>query len=158
MPYRTTTFWLLQGPGWLLLAYLIVAQGVSALDYRIGVTMGTQESADIITEVGVAFWYGFAFGDLVIYVPLLAVGLVGQWFRRVWTDVALVAALGITAYWPVVCLAAVVSARDSEGWLLSNETGYWLVLPVITIWGAWGLWWQTRRFGLEIHHDREEHR
>jgi hypothetical protein len=145
MPYRKAVFWILQGPGWLLLAYLIVAQGVSALDYRLGVTMGTQESADVITEVGVAFWYGFAFGDLVIYIPLLAVGLIGQWFHRVWTDVVLIAALGITAYWPVVCLAAVVAARGSEGWLLSNETGYWLVLPVITMWGAWGLWQQCRK-------------
>ena len=145
MSDQKTTFWIMQGPGWLLLAYLVVAQGVSALDYGLGVTMGTQESADVISEVGVAFWYGFAFGDLVVYVPLLAIGLIGHWFGRAWTDVALIAALGITVYWPVVCLAAIVDARDAQGWLLANETDYWLVLPVITIWGAWGLWHQCRK-------------
>ena len=143
-----TTFWIMQGPGWLLLAYLVVAQGVSALDYGLGVTMGTQESADVISGVGVAFWYGFAFGDLVVYVPLLAIGLIGHWFGRAWTDVALIAALGITVYWPVVCLAAIVDAREAQGWLLANETDYWLVLPVITIWGAWGLWHQCRKLNL----------
>ena len=54
--------------------------------------------------------------------------------------VVLGAALGITAYWPVVCLAAVVAARDAAGWNIGDETPYWLVLPLITLWGIWGLW------------------
>jgi hypothetical protein len=156
MPRREPAFWIMQGPGWLLLAYLVVAQGVSALDYRLGVAMGTQEPADVITEVGVAFWYGFAFGDLVFYIPLLAIGLIGQWFRRAWTDVALAAALGITVYWPVVCLAAIAAAREAQGWLLTSESDYWLVLPVIGIWGAWGLWQQCRCLNPGMSPDREK--
>ena len=140
MPQRGVSFWMLQGPGWLLLIYLVYAQGISAFDYGLGVALGTQESAEAITEVGAAFWYGFAFGDLVIYIPLLAVGLIGQWFGRLWGRVTLGAALGITVYWPVVCLAAVVSARGAEGWTLANEGDYWIVLPLIALWGAWGLW------------------
>jgi hypothetical protein len=54
------------------------------------------------------------------------------------------AGLGVTIYWPVVCLAAVVAARDASGWNLVNETPYWIVLPLITLWGAWGLWRLTR--------------
>ena len=102
--------------------------------------MGTQESADQITEVGVAFWYGFAFGDLVSYIPLLAIGLIGHWAGKMWGRVLLGAALGITVYWPIVCLAAVFAARDAIGWNLINETPYWIVLPLIALWGAWGLW------------------
>lgn len=155
MPRHKTAFWIMQGPGWLLLAHLIVAQGVSALDYRLGVKMGTQESADVITEVGVAFWFGFAFADLVVYIPLLAIGLIGRWFGRAWTEVALAAALGITVYWPVVSLAAIVAARDAQYWRLSNESDYWLVLPIITMWGAWGLWLQCRGFHPATSADRE---
>ena len=77
MARRGTGFWLLQGPGWLLLLYLVYAQGIPALDYELGVAMGTQEPAAEITEVGAAFWWGFALGDLVIYMPLLAAGLAG---------------------------------------------------------------------------------
>ena len=51
----------LLGGGWVLLAYLVVAQGVAAIDYGLGVRMGTQEPVERITEVGVAFWWGFAF-------------------------------------------------------------------------------------------------
>jgi hypothetical protein len=141
---RDINFWLLQVPGWLLLCYLIYAQAIPALNYEAGVTMGTQESADVVSDVGVAFWYGFAFGDLIAYIPLLAIGLIGYCIGKSWGHIVLGAALGVTIYWPVVCLAAVVAARDASGWNLVNETPYWIVLPLITLWGAWGLWRLTR--------------
>lgn len=137
---RKIGYWILQIPGWLLLFYLIYAQAIPAFSYDIGVAMGTQEPAEQITEVGTAFWYGFALADLVTYIPLLAVGLIGHWIRKTWGHVILGAALGITVYWPVVCLAAVIAARDASGWNLTNETPYWVVLPLITLWGVWGLW------------------
>jgi hypothetical protein len=133
-------FWLLHGPGWLLLFYLIYAQAIPAFNYDLGVAMGTQESAEQISDVGVAFGYGFAFADLVTYIPLLAIGLVGHWLGKAWANMLLSAALGITVYWPTVCLAAVVAARDATYWNLESETPYWIVLPLIAIWGAWGLW------------------
>lgn len=137
---RSAGFFLLHVPGWLLLIYLVYAQGISAFDYELGVRMGTQESAQQITEVGVAFWYGFAFSDLAIYIPLLAAGLAGNWMNERWSVVPLAAALGITVYWPVVVLAAAIDARDASGWMI-DESQYWAVLPAITIWGLWGLWW-----------------
>ena len=136
---RDFGFWMIQGPGWLLLAYLIYAQAVPAFNYELGVAMGTQEPAEVITAVGAAFWYGFAFADLVIYIPLLALGLVGCWTHKKWGQVTLASALGITVYWPIVCLAAVVSARNAPGWNLSNEAAYQVILPLISIWGGWGL-------------------
>ena len=61
----------------MFLIYLIYAQGISAVDYDFGIAMGTQEPASQITEVGVAFSYGFAFGDAVFYIPLFLAGLIG---------------------------------------------------------------------------------
>ena len=137
---RDNGFWLLQVPGWGLLCYFVYAQAIPTFSYETGVAMGTQESAEQITEVGAAFWYGFAFADLVTYIPLLVLGLIGHWAGRMWGHVVLAAALGITIYWPVVCLAAVVAARDAAGWHLVDETPYWIVLPLIAFWGVWGLW------------------
>lgn len=136
---RGAVFWALQGPGWLLLLYLVYAQGVTALGYELGVAMGTQEPASAITAVGTAFWYGFALGDLLVYIPLLAAGLIGHLGARPWGGVCMAAALGITVYWPLVCLAAVVSARGAPGWNLPAEAPYWVVLPPIAAWGLWGL-------------------
>lgn len=141
---RGIGFWMLQGPGWLLLMYLIYAQGIPAIDYDRGVAMGTQESHEQITEVGVAFWWGFAFGDLVIYIPLLVAGLIGHLMAKAWGNITLAAALGITVYWPVVSLAAVVAARQADGWHLSNDSVYWTVLPPVALWAVWGLWQVAR--------------
>jgi hypothetical protein len=132
--------WTIQLPGWLLLAYLVYAQAISAFSYETGVAMGTQEPAAKISEVGVAFFYGFAFADLVFYIPLLAIGLTGYALGRRWGAIVLSAALGVTVYWPVVCLAAVVAVREAAGWNLESEVPYWVVLPLITLWAAWGLW------------------
>ena len=140
MQSRDIGFWSVQVPGWLLLAYLVYAQAIPAFDYHLGVQMGTQEPAEKISRVGVAFWYGFAFADLVIYIPLLAAGLMGLLRRTDWSQPVAAAAFGITVYWPVVFLAAVVDARGAPGWILPDETAYWIVLPLIAVWGIWGLW------------------
>jgi hypothetical protein len=141
---RGPAFWVVQAPGWMLLLYLVVAQGVTAFSYDLGVRMGTQESAETITEVGTAFWYGFALGDLLTYIPLLAVGLIGHLRDAAWSPIVLAGALGITVYWPVVCLAAVVDARGAAGWHLADETPFWIALPLIAAWGALGLWLLVR--------------
>ena len=135
---RGASFWSLQIPGWLLLTYLVYAQAIPAFDYELGVQMGTQESSLKVTEVGAAFWYGFALADLLVYIPLLAAGLTGHWWNRPWGRVIFGAALGITVYWPIVCLAAAVDARDAAGWTI-DETPYWIVLLPITVWELWGL-------------------
>jgi hypothetical protein len=136
---RGHTFWALQIPGWLLLIYLIYAQGITAFGYDLGVVMGTQEPVGTVTEVGAAFWYGFAFGDLLIYIPILLAGLTGHLRAKRWGRIWMAAALGITVYWPIVCLSALVDARGAPGWNIVNEAPYWVVLSVIAAWGAWGL-------------------
>ena len=121
-------------PGWLLFVYLLIGQCIPAIDYDWGVTMGTQDPPEIVTEVGVAFWKGFALADLIFYVPLLGIGL--------WTyerhPLYLSAALGITIYWPIVVFRAAVSARHAPGWSL-NDRPYHIVLPVIILWALWAL-------------------
>jgi len=144
MKTRDLSFWTIQAPGWFLLVYLIYAQAIPAFNYETGVAMGTQEPAEVVSGVGVAFWYGFAFGDLLAYIPLMLIGLVGHWKEYDWGRVILAAALGVTIYWPLVCLAAVVAARNAPGWNLVDETPYWIALPLIAAWGAWGLWRLTR--------------
>jgi hypothetical protein len=130
---------MIQVPGWLLLIYLVVAQGITAFSYDLGVSMGTQESAEVITAVGAAFWYGFAFGDLLIYIPILLIGLIGHLRTTGWANIVMGAALGITVYWPIVCLSALVDARGAPGWNITSEVPYWIVCLIIAVWGIVGL-------------------
>lgn len=132
-------FWTIQVPGWILFAYLVVAQCTAAVSYSLGVSMGTQEPAERITDVGVAFFKGYAGADLVFYVPLLGVGLLGYAVEAPWSGVVLGAALGVTVYWPIACLWTVRAARGAEGWDLPKEEQYWVVLPLIAGWAALGL-------------------
>ena len=132
-------FWVIQVPGWLLFAYLVVAQCTAAVSYALGVKIGTQEPAERITEVGVAFFKGYARADLISYVPLLGLGLFGHAVGASWSAILLGAALGITVYWPIACLWTVSAARGAEGWDLPKEEQYWMVLPIIGGWAALGL-------------------
>ena len=132
-------FSFIQVPGWLLFAYLVAAQCTAAVNYSLGVRMGTQEPAHRITEVGVAFFKGYAGADLVFYTPLLGLGLFGHLFGSSWVGVVLGAALGVTVYWPIACLWTVKAARGATGWDLPKEKQYWIVLPIIAGWGALGL-------------------
>jgi len=141
----TFAFWAIQIPGWLLFLYLVAAQCTAAFSYQFGVRMGTQEPAEQITEVGVALFWGFAFADLVFYAPILGLGLVGHALGSGWAPLVLGAALGITTYWPIVSLATVKAARGAPGWSLAKEGQYWVVLPVIALWGLLGIYllWTT---------------
>lgn len=141
---RGRTFLFVQVSGWLFLAYLIYAQGIAALSYDYGVAMGTQEPVENITRVGKAFWYGFAVGDAVFYIPLLLAGLIGLAKSARWGRGIMIAAMGITVYWPIVCLVAVATARGAPGWTLPRESEYWVVLPIIATWAAWVLRWLIR--------------
>ena len=41
-------FWFLQGPGWLLVIYLVATQCVSAFSYEFGVRIGAQERIGVV--------------------------------------------------------------------------------------------------------------
>ena len=40
-------------------------------------------------------------------VAILGLGLIGHWRMKAWGKITLAAALGITIYWPAVCLIAI---------------------------------------------------
>ena len=145
--YKARGFWNLQISGWIFLALLTYGQGIAAFDYDLAVRMGTQDSSKKVTEVGVAFWRGFAFADVAVYIPLLIIGLIGHYRNKAWGRIALAAALGVTVYWPVICLAAVLYAQGAPGWSLDLNLAYAIILPVISVWGLWGLWQLSREIG-----------
>ena len=120
-------------PGWILFWWLLIGQCIPAIHYDWGVQMGTQDPPEIVTEVGVAFWKGFAMADLIFYVPLLGIAL--------WTEknIYLAAAFGVTIYWPMVCLVTALKARGAPGWSL-NVDMFLILLPLIILWGIWGLY------------------
>jgi len=100
--------------------------------------MGVQESAKQITPVGVAFGVGCACTDVIIYIPLLLIGLAGyhvqQQQQQEWGRVCLAAALDMTLYWPLEYMFAIQHARSD--WDLRDESAKWITLPLLVLWAA----------------------
>lgn len=68
---RTAGFWVIMIVGMLLLAVLVFGQAMSFINYDFAVSMGLQESREVIGGMGVAVNKGFGVGDTIIYLPLL---------------------------------------------------------------------------------------
>ena len=77
-------FWVLIILGILILVMLLAGQMMSFINYEFTVSIGLQESVDVVGEMGVAVNKGFGVGDTIIYIPLLILGLVGLWIRKEW--------------------------------------------------------------------------
>ena len=138
---RPFGFWILEILGILILVMLFVGQMMSFINYEFTVSIGMQESVDVIGEMGVAVNKGFGVGDTIIYIPLLLFGIVGLLIRKRWGIYVMAGALGITAYWPVVSIFILIFARGTPGFNFSQYASYSILLTVITVYGLWGLWY-----------------
>ncbi len=141
---RTVGFWVLMIIGILITAMVLLGQTMSFINYDFTVSIGLQESRDAIGEMGVAINKGFGVGDTIIYLPLLVIGIVGLWLRKKWGLFAMIGALGITAYWPMVCLFFLLFARHAPGFYSNSFTSYTILLTAITVYGLWGFWYLYR--------------
>ncbi len=135
---RTNGFWILMIPGILILLMLIFGQMMSFINYEFTVSIGLQESVDVFGDFGVAMNKAFGVADTIIYLPLLVFGLLGLWKKRSWGVSALIGALAITAYWPLVYIFFVIYADGLPGFNFTDFTSFIIVLIVISAYGLWG--------------------
>ena len=142
---RPFGFWILIIAGFLLLVMLLVGQMMSFINYEFTVSIGLQESEDVVGEMGVALNKGFGVGDTIIYIPLLIFGLLGLLSGKRWGLFAMTGALAITSYWPMVCLFFLLFAKGISGFHFTEYLSYSIILLLITIYGLWGLWYLYRR-------------
>jgi hypothetical protein len=136
---RAIGFWILMIFGIFMLIMLLIGQMMSFINYEFTVSIGLQESVDVISEMGVAINKGFGVGDTIIYIPLLIIGLIGIWFGKNWGILAMAGALGITAYWPMVSIFFLLFARDLPGFNFTDYTSYTILLTAFILYGLWGL-------------------
>ena len=138
---RTVGFWILMIIGLLILAILLFGQMMSFINYDFTVSIGLQEPVNVVGEMGVAMNKGFGLGDTIIYIPLLIIGLYGLWLRKTLGIYAMLCALGITAYWPMVNIFIFLFAKGTPGFNFTNYTSFTIILVSIVIYGIWGIWY-----------------
>ncbi len=117
---------------------LVFGQMLAFINYEFTVSIGMQESVDVVGEFGVAMNKAFGVSDTIIYMPLLILGLIGLWQKKTWGVSAMVGALAITVYWPLVYIFYVLYAKDLPGFNFTDYTSFITILIIISIYGLWG--------------------
>ena len=142
---RTNGFWVVMISGIMIIVVLLLGQTMSFIDYEFTVSLGLQESVDQVGVIGVAVNKAFGVGDTIIYIPLLIIGLLGLWQKKVWGIFVMGGAYAITAYWPMVCLFIILFAESSPYFNYVNFTSIVVFLISFTIYGIWGLWYLYKK-------------
>ena len=135
---RTTGFWFLIGFGVFLNIAYVLGQTMAVINYDFAVSIDMQEPVNEITEIGVALNKGFGFGDTVFYIPLFVIGIIGLLKRTTIGLFAMLGAMTVTVYWPVVGLSTVIFAKGAPGWHFTDYTTYSIILSIIALYGFWG--------------------
>ena len=138
---RDFRFWALIITSLLLVIFLLVGQTFSLFNYEAAVSLGLQESVEEISEVGIAFAKGFAFGDSMIYIPLLLGGIIGLLKRKKWGVFAMLASCSISVYWPLVHLYAIYIGKDAITLQAEKYVTFPITLSLIITYGLWGMWY-----------------
>ena len=125
----------------LLMLFLISGQTFSLINYEAAVGLGLQESAEEVTEVGIAFAKGFAFADTIAYIPLMLIGVIGLLKRTKWGAHAMFASCAISVYWPLVHLYAIYVGIGVITLHPEKYVSFPIILSLIIIYGLWGMWY-----------------
>jgi hypothetical protein len=138
---RGKGFWFIIVIGAFFSVMFLVGQTLCLFDYDFTVSLGLQESVHEITAVGVAYAKGYAFGDTLIYIPLLVFGIFGLIKRKAWGFYSMFGALAITAYWPITNLYTIFAGKDSMNIAPDKYILFSIILPLFAIYGLWGMWY-----------------
>ena len=137
---RGLGFWILISIGMLLILMFLLGQTLSLVDYDLTVSLGLQESEEEISNVGIAYAKGFAFGDTIFYIPLFVIGIVGLLKRKIWGLFSMIGALAVSIYWPIVHLFAIFIGKDAMNLMPEKYVSYSIILSIIILYGLWGIW------------------
>ena len=136
---RPVAFWVIVVYLGLSVVVMLTGQTMAVVNYDLAVRLGLQEGREEMGEFGVEVNRAFGAGDTVIYVPLMAVSLVGLVARRRWAVLTTTAVFGVSAYWAATILSMLVFLPGASGY--SNMPGpeIWLFVGFYLLSGVVGL-------------------
>jgi hypothetical protein len=148
---RPAAFWIICLFLTLSVIVLLLGQTTALVAYDFAVRLGLQESAQEVTEFGVAMNRAFGVSDTAIYLPLIVLSLVGLVSRKRWALATTAAAMGISAYWAVTMAFVLVFAGGVPGYHLVPGIEYWIPLGAYMVFGIWGILYLAFRSETLIH-------
>jgi hypothetical protein len=131
---------------WVIIVFLIVSmvlllmgQTMAIFNYEFAVQLGLQEDVKEIGEFGVRINRAFGAGDTLVYIPLMAISLVGLFLKKRWSLATTAAVMGISAYWATTVAFMLVFLPGVPNYNLVLGLGYWLFIGVYIIFGVCGM-------------------
>jgi len=134
-------FWIIIVFFVLFLVMLLMGQTTAVFNYDFAVQLGLQESVGEVSEFGVQINRAFGAGDTLVYIPLMAVSLVGLFLRKRWSLLTTAAVMGISAYWATAVVFMLVFLKGVSGYNLVPGLEYWSIMAIYIIFGVWGLFY-----------------
>jgi hypothetical protein len=136
---RPTSFWVIIVFLIASMALLLMGQTMAIFNYEFAVKLGLQEDVKEVSEFGVQINRAFGAGDTLVYIPLMAISLIGLFLRKRWSLVTTAAVMGISAYWATTVAFMLVFLPGVHNYSLEPGPEYWLFVGAYILIGIWGV-------------------
>jgi len=136
---RCLAFWLIIIFMSLSVALLLLGQTMAIFNYDFAVSLGMQEDVKEISEFGVQINRAFGVSDTLIYIPVIAVSIIGLILKKKWSLFTSAAAMGITLYWTTTAAFIFLFLEGVPGYSFIPGIKYWITITLYIIFGLWGL-------------------
>ena len=120
---------------------LILGQTMAIFNYDFAVSLGLQEDVKEVGEFGVQLNRAFGAGDTVVYIPLIAISIVGLVLKKRWALITTAAVMGISAYWATTVAFMLWFLIGVPNYSFMPSPEYWVFISAYLIFGVWGVFY-----------------
>lgn len=136
---RPVAFWMITGFLVVSVILLLMGQTMALIDYDLAVQLGLQENITDVSMYGVEVNRAFGAGDTIVYIPLIALSIIGLILRKRWSLITTAAVMGVSAYWATTIVFMLIFLPGTPGYSLQPDMEYWLFIAAFIIFGVCGL-------------------
>jgi len=136
---RCLAFWLIIIFMSLSVALLLLGQTMAIFNYEFAVSLGMQEDMKEISEFGAQINRAFGVSDTLIYIPFIALSIIGLILKKKWALITSAAVMGITLYWTTTAAFIFFFLEGVPGYSFVPGIEYWLFIILYIVLGLWGL-------------------
>jgi hypothetical protein len=118
-----------------------MGQTMAILNYEFAVSIGLQEDVKEVGELGKQINRAFGASDTIIYIPLIALSIVGLFLKKSWALITTAAVMGISAYWATTVAFLLWFLIGVPTYHFIPGPEYWVFISAYIVFGIWGLFY-----------------
>jgi len=133
---------------WVIIVFLIASmllllmgQTMAIINYEFAVQLGLQEDVKEVGEFGVQLNRAFGAGDTFVYIPLIAISIVGLVLKKRWALITTAAVMGISAYWATTVAFMLWFLIGVPNYSFIPGPEYWVFISAYIVFGVWGVFY-----------------